>query len=125
MAAKLAIDLDERYADKSDLEIQLREVRVNDQTLDIMMVLYAWLSEKRKEGNAKGKVWGWQYCPFNEGDKVIKERFGMKFTGKITTICRDYYGGDCLVLYVKLDKRSSKKYMQKHADVSVNKTQGL
>jgi len=125
MAAKLAIDLDERYADQSDLEIQLREVRVNDQTLDITMVLYAWLSEKRKEENAEGKAWGWQYCPFSEGDKVIKERFGMKFTGKITTICRDYYGGDCLVLYVKLDKRSSKKYMQKHANASVNKTQGL
>lgn len=125
MAAKLAIDLDERYADQSDLEIQLREVRVNDQTLDIRMVLYAWLSEKRKEDNAKGKAWGWQYCPFNEGDKVIKERFGTKFTGKVTAVSRDYYGGDCLVLYVKLDKRSSKKYMQKHANASVNKTQGL
>lgn len=122
MAAKLAIDLDERYADQSDLEIQLREVRVNDQTLDIRMVLYAWLSEKRKEDNAKGKAWGWQYCPFNEGDKVIKERFGTKFTGKITAVNRDYYDGDCLVLYVKLDKRSSKKYMQRHADASVNKT---
>ena len=44
----------------------------------------------------------------------MQKRFReLKLTGKIKTIDRNYYDGDCLVLYVTLDKNSAKKWMDR------------
>ena len=108
--AKQTIDLDS-YADGADLEIQIRQVICTDET--VRAVIYAWLSDKRKEENKKNKAWGWKYVPFSEGDKVTFVRHEMKLTAKITSVDDTYYDGDCLVLYVTFDKRSAKKYLEK------------
>lgn len=111
-------NLDERYSDNTDLELQVRDVIINSNKSYVQMVIYAWLSEERKKQNENDKKWGWQYCPFEEGERVLKRFRELKLIGKITSIDRNYYGGDCLVLYVKLDKRSSDKWM---ASVDKNK----
>ena len=106
-------DLDQYNNDYSDLEIQYRGMTKCDDA-QVALTLYAWLSEKRKAENRSelAKVVG-KYCPFIEGEKVSKTYHGLKLTGKIEYIVRDYYDGDCLVLNVKLDKRSSKKLLEK------------
>lgn len=114
MAKRPVTNLDERYSDNTDLELQVRDMYVNDPNA-VRMVIYAWLSEERKKQNENGKKWGWQYCPFAEGERVLKLFHELKLVGKIKSIARDYYDGDCLVLYVTLDKRSSKKWMD-HVD---------
>ena len=65
--------------------------------------------EERKKQNRQ--PWAGKYCPFDEGEKVSKTYYGLKLTGRIAMIDRDYYEGDCPVLYVDLDKRSSKKWI--------------
>ena len=116
---KPMLKLDEKYPDASDLELQVRSMLIDNDTA-VRMVIYAWLSDERKRQNKEGKAWGWQYCPFDEGDKVMKIHCGHQLTGKITSICRDYYDGDCLVLYVTLDKKSSKKWID-HVDAAAGR----
>ena len=111
--AKQTIDLNS-YADGSDLEIQIHQVVCKDET--VRAVIYAWLSDKRKKDNQENKAWGWQYCPFDEGDKVTFVRYETKLTAKITSIDKTYYDGDCLVLYVMFDKCSAKKYLKKKSN---------
>lgn len=118
---KPILKLDEKYPDASDLELQVRDVNVSHDKSCVMMVIYAWLSEERKKQNESGKAWGWQYCPFEEGERVMKSFRELKLTGKIKNISRDYYDGDCLVLYVILDKSSMKKWMARLARLDKNK----
>ena len=100
-----------------DLEYQVRQmISLLSKEGVFRMVVYAWLSEERKRQNQEGKAWGWRYCPFEEDEKVSKTHGGLKLTGKIYAIDRDYYDGDCLVLYVDLDKRSSRKWAEKVAE---------
>lgn len=115
MAKRPVTNLDERYSDNTDLELQVRNIIVNHNESYVLMVIYAWLSEERKKQNENGKKWGWQYCPFEEGERVLKRFRELKLTGKIKSIDRNYYDGDCLVLYVMLDKRSMKKWMDRAA----------
>ena len=103
-------NLDQYDEDTTDIELQNRGMLANPDGT-VRMILYAWLSEARKDQNRKGRVWGWRYCPFEEGEKVSKTYRGLKLTGRIAMIDRDYYEGDCPVLYVNLDKRSSKKWL--------------
>lgn len=113
MPAKAVIDLDERYGDQKDLEIQFRGSckGSNDKgQLTIYVTLYCWLSDKRKEENRKGRSCGWQYCPFNEGNKVAFTRHGTMLKGKIISISKDYCNSDCLPICIKLDSLSSKRY---------------
>ena len=110
MAKRPVTNLDEHYGDNTDLELQVRDMYANDPNA-VRMVIYAWLSEERKKQNENGKKWGWQFCPFEDGERVMKRFRELKLVGKITSIDRNYYDGDCLVLYVTLDKRSSKKWM--------------
>jgi hypothetical protein len=110
MAKRPVTNLDERYSDDTDLELQVRDMYATDPNA-VRMVIYAWLSEERKKQNENGKKWGWQFCPFDEGERVLKRHRELKLVGKITSIDRNYYDGDCLVLYVTLDRRSSKKWM--------------
>lgn len=109
MAKKPTTDLDKYDEDTKDIELQNRGM-LERKDGGIRMILYAWLSEERKKQNRDGRAWGWRYCPFEEGEKVSKTYRWLKLTGKITAINRDYYDGDCPVLYVNLDKRSSKKW---------------
>ena len=111
MAKRPVTNLDERFSDSTDLELQVRDVIISSDKSYVLMVIYAWLSEERKKQNENGKKWGWQYCPFEEGERVLKRFRELKLTGKIKTVDRNYYDGDCLVLYVTLDKRSAKKWM--------------
>ena len=111
MAKRPVTNLDERYNDDTDLELQVRDVNINSDKSSVLMVIYAWLSEERKKQNEDGKKWGWQFCPFEEGERVLKCHHELKLVGKITSIDRNYYNGDCLVLYVKLDRSSMKKWM--------------
>ena len=82
-------------------------------------VIYMWLSDEHQEYNANyarkyyPDDWSYRYCPFNEGDKVTKlmTSRNIKMTGKIRMLDRDYYSGDCLVLYVTFDKPSSKRWI--------------
>ena len=105
-------DLDKYNEDKTDIELQNRGM-LKWKDGEIRMILYAWLSEERKEQNRRNSSWGWRYCPFEEDEKVSKTYNGLKLTGKIVVLDRDYYDGDCLVLYVDLDKRSSKKFHER------------
>lgn len=114
MEKKPATDLDKYDEDTTDIELQNRGMLANPDGT-VRMILYAWLSEERKKQNRENRVWGWRYCPFEEGEKVTKTCRGLKLTGKIAMIDRDYYEGDCLVLYVNLDKRSSKKWLDRKA----------
>ena len=107
MEKKPITNLDKYDKDTTDIELQNRGM-FERKDGGIRMILYAWLSEERKEQNRKNRPW--KYCPFEEGEKVSKTYNGLKLTGKITVLDRDYYDGDCLVLYVDLDKRSSKKF---------------
>jgi len=108
---KPTTDLD-KYDGGEDLEIQNRGMLPNrDGTA--RMILYAWLSDKRKEQNRQ--PWCGKYCPFDEKEKVSKTVYGEALAGRITAISRDYYGGDCLVLYVDLDKKSSRKWLDRRA----------
>ena len=109
MEKKPTTDLDKYDKDTTDIELQNRGTRERKDG-GIRMSLYAWLSEERKEQNRRNRPWGWKYCPFEEGEKVSKTYHGLKLIGKIAMLDRDYYDGDCLVLYVDLDKRSSKKF---------------
>lgn len=59
------------------------------------------------------KKWDWQFCPFEEGERVLKRFRELKLVGKITSIDRNYYDGNCLVLYVTLDRNSTKKWMDR------------
>ena len=113
MTKRPVTNLDERYSDNTDLELQVRDVIISNDKKYVMMVIYAWLSEERKKQNENGKKWGWQFCPFEEGERVMKCFRELKLTGKIKTIDRNYYDGDCLVLYVMLDRNSAKKWMNR------------
>lgn len=101
-------DLDKYDEDETDIDLQNRGILTKHD--GVRMIFYAWLSEKRKEQNRL--PWTTKYCPFNEGEKVSKTCYGMRLVGKITTIDRDYYSGDCPVLYVDLDKRLTKKWLK-------------
>ena len=105
---KPIIDLNQ-YDDEKDLKYQNRGMRIDSDGI-VHGVIYMWLSDKRREENSEY----FHYCPFDEGDKVIKlmTSRNIKMTGKITALVRDYYGGDCLVLYVAFDKRSSKRWIE-------------
>ena len=118
MAKRPVTNLDERYNDDTDLELQVRDVNISSDKSSVLMVIYAWLSEERIKQNENGKKWGWQFCPFEEGERVLKHHRELKLVGKITSVDRNYYDGDCLVLYVKLDRSSMKKWM---ARVNKNK----
>lgn len=110
---KPTTDLD-KYDSGEDLEFQNRGMLSNPDGT-VRMILYAWLSEARKKQNRDNKAWGWRYCPFSEKEKVSKTVYGEVFVGRITAISRDYYDGDCLVLYINLDKKSSKKWLDRRA----------
>jgi len=105
-------DLDKYDEDETDIDLQNRGILVNASG-GVRMIFYAWLSEKRKEQNRQ--PWASKYCPFDVGEKVSKTCSGVRLVGKITTIDRDYYSGDCPVLYVDLDKRSAKKWTDRLA----------
>ena len=109
MEKKPITNLDKYDEDTTDIELQNRGM-LERKDGGIRIIFYAWLSEERKEQNRKNMSCGWRYCPFEEGEKVSKTYNGLKLTGKIAVLDRDYYDGDCLVLYVDLDKRSSKKF---------------
>ena len=104
-------DLD-KYDSGEDLEFQTRGMLLNPDGT-VRMILYAWLSDKRKEQNRQ--PWCGKYCPFSEKEKVSKTVYGDVLVGRITAISRDYYDGDCLVLYINLDKKSSKKWLDRRA----------
>lgn len=116
--AKPLISLD-KYNDEKDLEYQNRGMRIDSDGI-VHGVIYMWLSDKRREQNSeiansyRGDKIENRYCPFNEGDKVTKlmTSRNIKMTGKITCVDRDYYSGDCLVLYVTFDKCSSKRWIK-------------
>ena len=112
--AKCTVDLDS-YADGSDLEIQIRQIICKDDA--VRAVIYAWLSDKRKEESQKNKAWGWKYTPFSEGDKITFVYHEMKLAAKITCVDNDYYDGACIVLYATLDKRSANRHLEKKADI--------
>ena len=94
------------YESGDDLELQVRQVMQSVNKPRVEMVIYAWLSDKRKKDNEENKKWGWRYCPFKDNERFILTYRDKLIKGKINTIDRDYYGGDCLVLYTELDKRS-------------------
>jgi hypothetical protein len=116
--AKPIINLND-YDDEKDLKYDNRGMYINPDG-SVRGVIYMWLSDERREWNdtyAKRYYpddWSYRYCPFNEGDKVTKLMTSrdIRMTGKITYIERDYYGGDCLVLYVDFDKPSSKRWIK-------------
>jgi len=107
---KPTTDLDRYDDDATDIELQNRGM-LERKDGGIRMILYAWLSEARKKQNRQ--AWCSKYCPFEEGEKVSKTYRGLKLTGRIAALDRDYYDGDCPVLYVDLDKRSSKKWLER------------
>ena len=107
---KPTTDLDKYDEDTTDVELQNRGM-LERKDGGIRMILYAWLSEERKKQNRQ--PWRGKYCPFEEGEKASKTYRGLKLTGRIAMLDRDYYGGDCPVLYVDLDKRSSKKWIER------------
>ena len=118
--AKRVINLND-YDDETDLKYDNRGMHISLLKSDCSVngVIYMWLSDKRREQNANYVKWYGdniidRYCPFNEGDKITKlmTSRNIKMTGKITAIDRDYYGGDCLVLYVVFDKCSSKRWIK-------------
>lgn len=109
---KPTTDLDKYDEDTTDIELQNRGMLANPDGT-VRMILYAWLSEARKKQNRENSTWGWRYCPFEEGEKVSKTCRELKLMGRIAALDRDYYDGDCLVLYVNLDKRSSKKWLDR------------
>jgi hypothetical protein len=106
------------YDDEKDLKYQNRGMRIDSDGI-VHGVIYMWLSDERREYNENYARkyylddWSYRYCPFNEGDKVTKlmTSRNIKMTGKITALDRDYYSGDCLVLYVAFDKPSSKRWI--------------
>jgi hypothetical protein len=114
---KQIINLDE-YNDEKDLKYDNRGMRIDKDGI-VHGVIYMWLSDEHREYNENyarkyyPDDWSYRYCPFNEGDKVTKlmTSRNIKMTGKITYVERDYYSGDCLVLYVKFDKPSSKRWV--------------
>ena len=113
---KQIINLDE-YNDEKDLKYDNRGMRIDSDGI-VHGVIYMWLSDERREQNADYAKWygnniNNRYCPFNDGDKVTKlmTSRNIKMTGKITYVERDYYSGDCLVLYVTFDKHSSKRWV--------------
>ena len=114
---KQIINLDE-YNDEKDLKYDNRGMRIDSDGI-VHGVIYMWLSDERREYNENyarkyyPDDWSYRYCPFDEGDKVTKlmTSRNIKMTGKITYVERDYYSGDCLVLYVKFDKPSSKRWV--------------
>lgn len=112
MEKKPTTDLDKYDEDTKDIELQNRGMLANPDGT-VRMILYAWLSEERKKQNRENRAWGWRYCPFEEGEKVSRTCYGLKLTGKIAMLDRDYYDGDCPVLYVDLDKRSSRKWLER------------
>lgn len=114
--AKPLINLND-YDDEKDLKYDNRGMYINPDG-SVRGVIYMWLSDARREQNANYTKWygnnvNFRYCPFNEGDKVTKlmTSRNIKMTGKITCVDRDYYSGDCLVLYVAFDKPSSKRWI--------------
>ena len=113
---KQIIDLNQ-YDDEKDLKYDNRGMRIDSDGI-VHGVIYMWLSDERREQNANYAKWygnniNNRYCPFDEGDKVTKlmTSRNIKMTSKITYVERDYYSGDCLVLYVKFDKPSSKRWV--------------
>lgn len=114
---KQIIDL-KRYDDEKDLKYDNRGMNIKPDG-SVTGVIYMWLSAERREQNANYAKWygdniNDRYCPFNEGDRITKLMTSrkIKMTGKITTIDRDFYSGDCLVLYVAFDKCSSKRWIK-------------
>ena len=107
--AKPIINLND-YDDEKDLKYDNRSMRIDKDGI-VHGVIYMWLSDERREQNRR---YVYRYCPFNDGDKVTKlmTSRNIKMTGKITHVERDYYSGDCLVLYVTFDKCSSKRWIQ-------------
>ena len=106
------------YDNETDLKYDNRGMYINPDG-SVRGVIYMWLSDKWREHNSNYAKWYGdkienRYCPFNEGDKVTKlmTSRNIKMTGKITYVDRDYYSGDCLILYVAFDKCSSKRWIK-------------
>lgn len=68
-------------------------------------VIYMW----KKFENQRNP----HYSPFEPKDSVKFETIYGTYTGKIESVDTDYYGGDCLVLYVRVPKSATKKYIAK------------
>ena len=115
---KPLINLDQ-YNDEKDLKYDNRGMYIQPDG-SVRGVIYMWLSDEHREYNENyarkyyPDNWSVRYCPFNDGDKVTKlmTSRNIKMTGKITYVERDYYSGDCLVLYVTFDKPSSKRWIK-------------
>ena len=108
---KATLDFDELNNDTTNFELQRRSVLLQPNGV-VQVIYYVWLSEERKKQNHCN--WGTKYEPFDARDKVSMTISGMKLSGKIMTIDTSYYDGDCHVLYIALDKRSSKKWIDVH-----------
>ena len=116
--AKPLIDLS-KYDDEKDLKYDNRGMNIKPDG-SVHGVIYMWLSEERREWNETYILKYYpnnldmRYCPFDEGDKVAKlmTSRNIKMVGKIYMIDRDFYSGNCLVLYIKFDKPSSKRWIK-------------
>ena len=84
-----------QHSDKEYLDgwnMQVRQVSPKEESLNI--VVYMW-----KHADNCG-------FPFKEKESVYLELRNTPITGKIYMVDNDYYGGECLVLYIKSDKKS-------------------
>ena len=72
--------------------MQVRQVSSKGESLNI--VVYMW-----KHADNCG-------FPFKEKETVYLELRNTPITGKIYMVDNDYYGGECIVLYISSDKKS-------------------
>ena len=115
--AKRHINLND-YDDGTKLQYDNRGMQIKSDG-SVYGVIFMWLSDELRRRNALcAKLFGDRlenrYCPFDEGDKVTKLMTSrkIKMTGKIVSIVRDFYDGDCLVLRIEFDKHSSKRWIK-------------
>lgn len=116
--AKPIINLNDYY-DEKNLKYDNRGMYIKPDG-SVTGVIYMWLSEERREWNETFILKYYpnnldmRYCPFNEGDKIVNYMTSrnIKMVGKIYMLDRDYYSGNCLVLYIKFDKPSSKRWIK-------------
>ena len=110
---KIDFNLEEfRERGNRNFQVQFRECTPKENHLWI--IAYMW-----RDGDIDRKNYNYDFrsFPFEEKQTVYLETYKhVPIIGKIDMVDNDYYQGDCIVLYIKSDKSSLKRYLKYHGN---------
>ena len=120
MQTKKQIDFnleDFREEGNRNFQVQFREITPKENYLFI--IAYMWRDGDKNQifhSQINNSIIDCRSFPFCEKQSVYMETYKhIPITGKIYNVDNDYYDGDCIVLYIKSDKASLKRFLKYHS----------